>query len=160
MKKLLFITLLSTVVLFVSSCEKDKVNARQIEGNWALVEMTHLREDGIKETISSAILDKTGANNLISFIKGDASTYVPKFASQTVNNSTIEFTYQIGGNNAINIQMPEPTREALPLTAMGRVQPYSYEFVNKNTLRFVAEKEFLSDRKEVIEQVTYVFKRQ
>lgn len=160
MKKLLFITLFSVVVLFVSSCEKDKVNARQIEGNWSLIEMTHLREDGIKETISSATLDKTGANNLISFIKGDASTYVPKFASQTINNSTIEFTYQIGGNNAINIQMSELTREALPLTAMGRVQPYSYEFVNKNTLRFVAEKEFLSDKKEVIEKVTYVFKRQ
>lgn|GEM_PF-5445779 len=53
--------LFSAVVLFVSSCEKDKVNARQIEGNWALVEMIHLREDGIKETISSATLNETGA---------------------------------------------------------------------------------------------------
>lgn len=48
--------------------------------------------------------------------------------------------------------MFEPTREALSLTAMGRVQPYSYEFINKNTLRFIAEKEFLTDRKEAIEK--------
>ncbi len=78
-----------------------------------------------------------------------------------VGNINYDFGYNFGyeefdtGYSTCSIDVKNKTQ--LPIEVIGKVQVYSYKFLNKNTIQFYVDKEYDFISKQIIKNVQYTF---
>lgn len=73
-----------------------------------------------------------------------------------VGTKTFLFEYNFGPDKC-NLDFAD--KRTLPIGAIGRVQVYSYEYLNKDTIIFSVDKEFDYTTEQVLTNVKYIFSR-
>lgn len=144
-------TLLSTAILFcLFSCKSEYVKIeKKLQGSWQLTGFQYLNS----------------SNKLVS---DDKSNYIIDFKSDkkgtiAINSKEYNFLYDFGfeqfDSGYANCDIAVENSQLLPIEGIGKVQVYSYKFIDKNTIEFFIDKEFDSNSKQAIKAVTYTFVR-
>lgn len=155
MKRLtLFIILIS---IFTFSCEKDKYerNLESVAGTWQLSNLVYQNSSGEFKEISNS------ETKLIFTNKRDpANQYESRLGIQLVGKDSLDFKYSFDfSSGECDLMFKRTDQEKMPVDAIGRVQVYSFRFIDKNTLEFSIGKEFDYSNNQVVENAKYTFKR-
>lgn len=152
-----FVVLLFLVILTIS-CEgtyESKVN--RMRGTWLLDKMVYENASG-KTTevndfeITLIFKDEVDQDNNSGVNEG--TLIVDK------SKEPFYFTYSFDfSGNTVDLTFGPDDVENLPVEAVGKVQVYDFELINKNTLELSADFEMVHSSNEVLKNVTYTFVR-
>jgi hypothetical protein len=130
MKKIVY---LSIVLFFTLSC-KDKSERlyESISGTWKLETMQYTDSTGITKSIN---------NSEIILIFDYIDRYSSHQGFQVIKNDTMEFEYFIDSNSG-DLDFKESDIMIMPLDAIGRMQVYNFNKIDRNTIEFYTDFEF------------------
>ena len=139
------------LMLFAFSCqsEREKVN-ESFAGTWKLEEMSYTDSLGVVNTISDSNISLTFLND----IKETSSN-----GYEIVDKDTIVFSYSIDHEfNDIDIMLNAHLDTVkLPLAAIGRMQVYHWDKIDKKTIEFSADLELEHSSTLLIRNTSYLF---
>lgn len=152
-----FVVLLFLGILTISCEGNHESKLNRMVGTWLLDKMVYENAAGktIEVNDSKIMLilkdedeagNKTGGN--------EGSLIVDEY------EESYNFTYSFDfSGNKVDLSFEPDDVENLPLEAVGKVQLYDFELINKNTLEISTDFEMVHSNNEVLKNVTYTFVR-
>ncbi|MCP1386018.1 hypothetical protein [Runella salmonicolor] len=135
------------LVLLVTgiSCKPDYVTVgKKLEGTWQLNRIQYVNPNDKLIVINNPAVVMTFTDS-------------KRNGVLTIDSSKYNFEYNFGPEKC-NIDVKN--EKSLPLEAIGKVQVYSYQFMDKKTIKFSIDKEYNYTTEEVLKNVEYIFVKQ
>ncbi|AEI49969.1 hypothetical protein [Runella slithyformis] len=127
------------------SCKPDYVTVgKKLEGSW------HLERFQYTDTNNQLLVIDAPPKIILNF------TDSKRNGTLSVSSASYPFEYNFGPDQC-NIDVKDET--TLPLEAIGKVQVYSYAFIDKKNIKFTIDKEYHYTAKKVIRNVQYTFSK-
>ena len=139
------------LLIFTSiSCKPEyiKIN-NNLYGTWQIDSFDYVNEDGRNISSNASNYTIKFEDNKVGTILADSLRY----------NVIYDFGYQQWESGFADCDIKVENNRTLPINIIGRVQVYSYKFLDKNTLLFHSENEFDYTTNSVIKNATYKFVR-
>ncbi|HPR61190.1 MAG TPA: hypothetical protein PLF35_09600, partial [Prolixibacteraceae bacterium] len=148
------------LVLLLNSClnsmQEFNRSLKDFVGEWQLTQMTYTNEKGEHidvEKISSTIVFRD--------IKvSDVESNRDREGTLFINDDSISFRYNLTPeSNKINLHVHQDSLIDKPIYAIGKVNQYNYEMIDKNELIFNVDAEYVYPTNEKLTNPVYVFER-
>ena len=137
---------LFAIVVLLVSCKSEHIKIKdKVKGSWQLANFEYT------DTQNTVVASK----------KNYTMTFNDTNGLLSLNNTSYNFTYDFGyekyDTGYANCNIDVENERLLPIEGIGKVQVYSYKFVNKNTIVFQIDKEYDFVNKQLMRNVTYTF---
>lgn len=163
MKNLKYLVVFSSLIIV--SCDSDMLDRMDdMAGTWQLTEMTYTDPQGTTKTVSDSETTLTFTKEIAG--GGDENVDGVRYGVQDIGEETFRYQYSVNfPQGRINILFEEGNvrrEDRLPLDAIGRLQVYDFEQIDKSRIVISTPKEFNQDKadSDIFTDVRYVLKRQ
>lgn len=148
MKK--YIYKFAILLFFLNSCKPEHIKIKErLNGTWQLESFNFQSVQGTNNSSNTNKYSIEFKNNKMGVILTDSIKF----------DFTYDFGYEQFDSGFADCDIKVENNKKLPTNVFGRVQVYSYKFIDNNTIIFYAENEFNYITNQVMKNLQYTFVR-
>ena len=138
------------VFICISSCTPEYIKiSNRLEGSWQLAGFEYIDAQG-------KIVSNKKSNYTVTFINDRGSNGVLK-TSATEYSFVYDFGYEQFDYGYALCNIDVENARQLPTDVIGKVQVYSYKFINRKTLEFYVDNDYDFINKQILKKAKYTF---